>query len=164
MTPRVRCIPCSTSFSFLFSAGLWTLLLALSGSLLLPVPADSLTGLRVRIAFSFVVAKVRSVLHSKSLVCLFDFSKALSMPMPPADVSDRMGDPSSWAKGFSYSLAREGAALDVIPAALMLRLSAVEALRECENDILLDYVTSSRVIRERICSTFIALDSGGNFV
>jgi hypothetical protein len=86
------------------------------------------------------------------------------MPTPLADVSDRMGDPSSWTKGFSYSLARVGAALDVIPAALMLRLSVAEALRECENAILLDYVTSSRVIRERICSTFITLGSGGNFV
>ena len=71
-----------------------------------------------------------------------------------------MGDPSSRTKGFSYSLARIGAALDVIPAALMLRLSAVEALRECEDAILLDYVTSSSVIRERICSIFIALVSG----
>jgi hypothetical protein len=44
---------------------------------------------------------------------------------------------------------------------LMLRLSAVEALRECEDAILLDYVTSSSVIRERICSTFIALVGGG---
>jgi hypothetical protein len=72
-----------------------------------------------------------------------------------------MGDPSLRTKGFSYSLARIGAALDVIPAALMLRLSAVEALRECEDAILLDYVTSSSVIRERICSTFIALVGGG---
>jgi len=86
------------------------------------------------------------------------------MPTPLADVSDRMGDPSSWTKGFSYSLARVGAALDVIPAALMLRLSAVEALRECEKAILLDYVTSSRVIREQICSTFIALIVGVIFV
>ena len=135
MTPRIHCIPCSTSFSFLFSIGLWTLLLALSGSLLLPVPADSLTGLRVRIAFSFVVVKVRSVLLSNSLVCLFDFSKALSTPTPLGEVSDRVGDPSSRTKGFSYSLARVGAALDVMPAALMLRLSAVEALRECEDAI-----------------------------
>jgi hypothetical protein len=50
-------------------------------------------------------------------------------------ISEKIGDPSSRTKGFSYSLARtDGAlALDAIPAALMLHQSAVEALRECED-------------------------------
>jgi len=132
---RLCCIPCPTSFAFFFSIGLWILLLTLSGSLLFPALADSLTGLCVRTIFPFVVVKVRSALRSKSLVCLFDLSNAASSFPVLAEFSEKFGDPSSRTKGFSYSLARtDGAlALDAIPAALMLRQSAVEALRECED-------------------------------
>jgi hypothetical protein len=137
-TCRTRSIPCSTSFAFFFSIGLWTLLLTLSGSLLFPALDDSLTGLRVLIVFSFVVVKVRSVLRSKSLVCLVDLSNALSACPVLAEFSDKTGDPSSRTKGFSYSLARTGAARDAIPATLTLRRSAVEALRECEDAMIKD--------------------------
>jgi hypothetical protein len=109
-------------------------LLALSGSLRFPALADSLTGLRVRIVFSFVAVKVRSVLRSKSLVCLFDLSNTLSAFPLLVEFSDIIGDPSSRTKGFSCSLARTDAALDVM-LALTLRRSAVEALRECEDAI-----------------------------
>ena len=65
--------------------------------------ADSLTGLCVHTIFSFVVVKVRSVLRSESLVCLFDLSNAVSeFPV----LAKKIGDPSSRTKGFSYSLAR----------------------------------------------------------
>lgn len=103
--------------------------LSLSSSLLFPASTScSLTGLRVRTIFSFVVVKVRSVLRSKSLVCLFDLSNAASAFPVLAEFSERIGDPSSRTKGFSYSLARTdgGLALDAIPAALMLRQSVVE--------------------------------------
>ena len=109
-----------------FSLALFCFLLAL---------ADSLTELRVSTIFSFVVVKVRSVLRSKSLVCLFDLSNAASAFPVLAEFSEKIGDPSSRTKGFSSSLARtDGAlALDDIPAALMFRQSAVEALREYED-------------------------------
>src|SRR5947207_2887011 len=107
---------------------------ALSGPLRLPTLADSLTGLRVRTAFSFVVMKVRCVFRSRPLVCLLDLSKTLSAFPLLAEFSDGSGDPSSRMNVFSYSLACTDAVLDAIPA-LMLRRSAVEALRECEDAI-----------------------------
>jgi hypothetical protein len=68
------------------SLALFCFLLALAGSL---------TGLRVRTIFSFVVVKVRSVLRSKSLVCLFDLSNAASAFPVLVEFSEKIGDPSS---------------------------------------------------------------------
>ena len=155
--PSIRSIPCSASFAFFFSIGLWTPLLTLSGSLLFPALAKSFTGLRVRIVFSFVVVNVRSVLRSRSLVCRFCLSNALSASAGSAEFSDRIGDPLSRTCGFSYSLARTDPALEASPAAFIFRRSAVEALRECEAAILAGYLTSSNIIRASICSTSIFL-------
>ncbi len=122
--------PAFGSSSFFFATGLWTLLLALLGSPLFPALLDSFTGLLVRITFSRVVVKVRSVLRSQSLVCRPDFSKALSATAPLLRFSDGTGDPSSRTKGFSYSLVRKDAALDgPAPPAFILRRSLVDAAR-----------------------------------
>ena len=145
-TSRTRSIPCSAPLAFSFSIGLWTPLLTLSGSLLFPAVADSLTGLRVHAIFSFVVVKVRSVLRSKSPVCRRCLSKDRSTSAGSTEFSDRIGDPSSRTCGFSYSLARTDAALDASPAALIFRRSAVEAFRECRDAILAGYMTLSSLI------------------
>ena len=122
--------PVFGSSSFFFATGLWTILLALPGSPLLPALLDSLTGLLVRVTFSLVVVKVRSVLRSQSLVCRLGFSKALSTSTPLLRFSDGTGDRSSRTKGFSYSLARKDAALDgPTPPAFILRRSLVDAAR-----------------------------------
>lgn len=128
---------------FLFATGLVTSLVRRSGAPLLPAFVDSLTGLRVLILIcSFVVTVLRSVRCSVRLgsrVCFL--------------VEDS-GTPSFWAFGGAGELSSRTKALAFSPALLdvtldappmfALRLSAVDALLECAEAMVISRHASVR--------------------